>query len=56
MILVEKKNMQKGDIKQSNDSTAMKQEQKKMMCDSTSMKKSQMMTDSTSVKPDPKGK
>ncbi|MFC2137958.1 heavy metal-binding domain-containing protein [Bacteroidota bacterium] len=55
MKLVEKKNMHKGEMQQPNDSSMMKHDQKKMMCDSTTMKKSQMMPDSTSVKHDPKG-
>ncbi len=55
MKLVKKKNMHKGEMQQPKDTAMMKHDQKKMKCDSTKMKKSQMMPDSASVKNGPKG-
>jgi hypothetical protein len=52
MKLVEKKDITKGKMHQANDSCNMKHDHKKMMCDSTNMKKGHMMHDSTSMKHD----
>jgi hypothetical protein len=52
MTLVEKKDMQKGDIHQAHDSACTKKEPMKMMSDSTCIKQEhlKMMPDSTMVK------
>ncbi len=50
MTLVEKKDMPKGRMHQSNDSAMMKHDNMKMMHDSTMMKKEHMMRDTTMMK------
>jgi len=52
MTLVEKKDKSKGTMNQTCDSTKMKSDNKTMMHDSTSMKKVQMMNDTTSMNHD----
>ena len=49
-MLVEKKEELKGNKHQRNDSCSMKHDHKKMVCDSTTMKKGHMKHDSTMMK------